>query len=605
MTTSPRAWPRFTARVSVILAAIVALTLLLACNSLLAGGSSTTETGDPVSLTGRVTTGGVPVAGVSVRLAKAGLTDTTDALGVYTVHGKLAKGAGRDTLVFTHSGIGIARRAVVSRTDSLPDVPVMRRVFSGTLPSAAIPHAVRVELAVRGEGIAAGDSARVIVLPDPVSGNYSAFLYFPAPAEGLRHYVAHVIVYGQAGGIIGRSEDLPFTNLTGDIAVPAFEVNLPATISGLRDTMVTAGTALAFSVTAIDPDGIARYLWDFNGDGVTDDSTLTGTVSHTFPAVSATHEVIVTIRDARGGLTRATARAFVLSAGLDWVRRVSPTSDPLNGVAWTGTQFVAVGANLALTSPDGVTWTARPVDPASTGNLGITSLTIHQGVLYAFAPGSIPNVFKSTDGITWTSHLGNFPFSVTRFSSAGGLLLAGGGGGAIYRSPDGIQWAIDTARGLEGGAKITVFTEHNGLIVGVGTYGSLVTSPDAINWTVVPRLGTGARYTLGAVVSTGTSVAAVGEASFAAVSGNGLDWVITQDLSPPFSISLDLGSMVWTGTALVAVGREYAMISPDRGLTWKWIHLPDSQGAPLDFGTIAWNGSRLVAVGPDGIATSP
>ena len=38
--------------------------------------------------------------------------------------------------------------------------------------------------------------------------------------------------------------------------------------------------------------------------------------------------------------------------------RTSGTANVLNGIVWSGTQFVAVGANgTMLTSSDGITWT--------------------------------------------------------------------------------------------------------------------------------------------------------------------------------------------------------------------------------------------------------
>lgn len=59
--------------------------------------------------------------------------------------------------------------------------------------------------------------------------------------------------------------------------------NTPTSISGLRDTTITPGDIVTFSLNLSDPDGVAKVLWDF-GDGV-QDSTFGGTshqLSHNF-----------------------------------------------------------------------------------------------------------------------------------------------------------------------------------------------------------------------------------------------------------------------------------------------------------------------------------
>jgi hypothetical protein len=53
-------------------------------------------------------------------------------------------------------------------------------------------------------------------------------------------------------------------------------------------------------------------------------------------------------------------------SGVDWSQQTSGTTNLLSGVAWAGTQFVAVGANgTMLTSPDGVTWSLQASGTAS------------------------------------------------------------------------------------------------------------------------------------------------------------------------------------------------------------------------------------------------
>ena len=69
-----------------------------------------------------------------------------------------------------------------------------------------------------------------------------------------------------------------------------------------------------------------------------------------------------------GDYTKATATAILTSAdGVSWSPTPMPAPEPgaklltsgLSGVAWSGTQFTAVGdAGTVLGSPDGLTWSA-------------------------------------------------------------------------------------------------------------------------------------------------------------------------------------------------------------------------------------------------------
>lgn len=92
-------------------------------------------------------------------------------------------------------------------------------------------------------------------------------------------------------------------------------------------------------------------------------------------------------------------RGLVLSStkGADWVvrRPADVTEASLNTVVWDGSQFVAVGGNRTLTSPDGVTWSR------------------HASALVG-----------SANAMVWT----------------GSQFLAVGGYGMVQTSPDGVRW---------------------------------------------------------------------------------------------------------------------------------------------------------------------
>jgi hypothetical protein len=110
----------------------------LALAGCLTGGSSSTETGDNVNLSGHVLQSGHPAPGVVVTLASAGLSDTTDSQGAYRVKGhytlaaeppeNLGKKSGWerviDSLVFTRNGNRVALKKVTRWVDTLSDLQV-------------------------------------------------------------------------------------------------------------------------------------------------------------------------------------------------------------------------------------------------------------------------------------------------------------------------------------------------------------------------------------------------------------------------------------------------------------------------------------------------
>ena len=84
-------------------------------------------------------------------------------------------------------------------------------------------------------------------------------------------------------------------------------------------------------------------------------------------------------------------------AGVTWVSRTSGVTATLSDVIFANGQFVVVGAGLALTSPDGVTWTRRltTTDPLNS--------VIFAGGNYLATSGASPTYYSSPDGITWTA----------------------------------------------------------------------------------------------------------------------------------------------------------------------------------------------------------
>ncbi len=120
-----------------------------------------------------------------------------------------------------------------------------------------------------------------------------------------------------------------------------------------------------------------------------------------------------------------------------WNPRTSGTTDNLHGVTYANGTFVAVGYRTILTSPDGITWTARSMGPTC-------STCWLRGVAYGngsfVAVGHEGVILTSPDGITWTDRsLGYGSFRAVTFTD--GTFFAAGMGGLLLSSPAGDIWS--------------------------------------------------------------------------------------------------------------------------------------------------------------------
>ena len=93
-------------------------------------------------------------------------------------------------------------------------------------------------------------------------------------------------------------------------------------------------------------------------------------------------------------------RSYISNDGTNWFG--GTTGYPAESLAFGNGVFVAVGSrstNFVMTSADGVNWTRRGVEPASSGLLAVT----YGGGMFV-AVGSRGLVASSTDGLSWETH---------------------------------------------------------------------------------------------------------------------------------------------------------------------------------------------------------
>ena len=160
--------------------------------------------------------------------------------------------------------------------------------------------------------------------------------------------------------------------------------------------------------------------------------------------------------------------------GIAWTARTLP-SGQWYSVTYGNGLFVAVAndGNKAATSSDGITWTARTLPGACSWD----SVTYGNSTFVAVG-GSAQSVnvaATSGDGITWTATTlpsSQYWSSVTYGN--GVFLAVSNGSNAAATSPDGISW---TARTLPSSASWQSVTYGNGVFVAVANGTAAATSP--------------------------------------------------------------------------------------------------------------------------------
>ncbi|GAB4031989.1 T9SS type A sorting domain-containing protein [Spirosoma gilvum] len=173
--------------------------------------------------------------------------------------------------------------------------------------------------------------------------------------------------------------------------------------------------------------------------------------------------------------------------GITWTARTSGITKDLRGISILQNYLIAVGGDQAplpetsniLTSPilDGTTWTAR------------TSPTTHTllGTSYVFGiqvgTGTSGAIITSSDGITWTDHSFNSGGSTRYYSGTGGIIpVVVGSNGTILTTPLTFNWTVENSGTTEDLFSVNYgYLDH--LYVAVGANGTILTSPNGSNWT--------------------------------------------------------------------------------------------------------------------------
>lgn len=261
------------------------------------------------------------------------------------------------------------------------------------------------------------------------------------------------------------------------------------------------------------------------------------------------------------------ASIFTSPDAVTWTERASGLTAMLNDLTWTGSQFVAVGANgQVLTSPTGTAWTQQPIPVA--GSAALNGVAASSTRLVAVGTQSDPVsgapvalIMSSPDGVTWTAAPGTIPAALNAVVWSGSQFVA-----------------VGSTLGLPNAEAIAL------------------TSPDGITWTSRPINATGLNV-LHDIAWNGSRFVAVGYAG-AVTSTDGATWQATG-----VGVVGPNNAIGWSGQRFMSCGVVYCQVSTD-GLQWQTA-APLPGTGPAVYG-LAWNGSKWVVVGVNSyVATSP
>lgn len=304
--------------------------------------------------------------------------------------------------------------------------------------------------------------------------------------------------------------------------------------------------------------------------------------------------------------------APAVHAGMTWQRAATrPTTEFLHSVAWGNGQFVAVGASLTgyygtvLTSPNGIDWTHRPtpVVPILAGNA--TLLDVHWNGSQWIAvgqqggPGAEPIALTSPDGITWTVHV--LPFAASSMNAvawntgATPSFYAGVGQPTgpspdvpTYRSDNGSTWT----RELVGVQPLHSVFWTGGQFLAVGAGGALRASTNGVSWALRTS---GTSNDLYGITLGGLNFVAVGAFGTIRTSITSVDWTARSS-----GVTSSLHDVAWNGSIFVAVGHGNVVLSSPNSIDWHLQPAPAPLG-PADqaaLNDVVWGGNNhWVAVG--------
>jgi hypothetical protein len=180
-----------------------------------------------------------------------------------------------------------------------------------------------------------------------------------------------------------------------------------------------------------------------------------------------TGSVAIVVGDFQTIITSPTGLAF------SWTVRYSGINDPILGVTWNGSDFVAVGTNYSYSSPDSTVWTSYA--NASLNGLSVTSMG---STFVLVGSGGVERT--SLNGSSWGTISTGTINDLNKAIWTGSQLVTVGNSGTILTSPDALNWTDQTSHITQ---NLTGIIQDGGQFVATGDLGTVLTSPDVSTWT--------------------------------------------------------------------------------------------------------------------------
>ena len=388
--------------------------------------------------------------------------------------------------------------------------------------------------------------------------------------------------------VSGLAVALATAGLMFSIISPASAISLstPAAPTSLVAYRGNTSAEIAFSAGANGGASITNYKYQIDDGSWTAFSPAVTTPSVTIGGLTNGTTYSVKLRAVNsvgdGEISSAVSVTPADVNALNWTGRTAPEANQWESVTYANGLFVAVGwsnsvANRVMTSPDGVTWTARSA-PSSQWQ----SVTYGNGLFVAVANYNTDRVMTSPDGITWTARTAAAAAQWTSVTYANGLFVAvASSSNYVMTSPDGVTWTARTGTASNYWNSVTF---GNGLFVAVANSGGVMTSPDGITWTA-----------RSAAEANNWFEVTYGNGLFVAVANNGTNRVMTSPNGITWTSRSAPGAEDWHSLTygngnFVSAAYSKVMYSTD-GITW--VSRPSARN---NWRGIAYGNGKFVAV---------